>query len=96
MGSSYAYRTEHASVLCATRLVADGRYCGNFVAVTTASDGHRDIHERTCPGWHSTLAHALAHARAMAEAIYPPISGSVQQSGWLPPRLTSCALQMSA
>lgn len=96
MESSYAYRTEHANVVCAIRQLADGRYCGNFVAVTTASDGHRDIHERTCPGRYSALGDALAHVRAMAEAIYPPSPGSLQQSGWLPPQAASRPRQMSA
>ena len=96
MGSSYVYRTEHANVVCATRQVADGRYCGNFVAVTAASDGHRDIHERTCPGLYSTLGDALAHARAMAEAIYPPDPVQLQQSGWLPPAVAGPPRQMTA
>jgi len=96
MGSSYAYRTEHANVTCATRQLADGRYCGNFVAVSAASDGHRDIHERTCPGLYSTPGDALAHARSMAEAIYPPEPLPVQQSGWMPPAVESPRRQMTA
>ncbi|HKX41689.1 MAG TPA: hypothetical protein VJO99_11060 [Burkholderiaceae bacterium] len=71
MASSHAYTSGPASIVCATLLHANGRYCGNFIAITTAPDGHREVHERTCPGWYTTLGDALAHARAMAEAIYP-------------------------
>jgi hypothetical protein len=73
MASSYAYRSDHASVVCSTLLLADGRYCGNFMAVMTTSDGRREVHQRSCPGWNDTLADALICARALAESIYPPI-----------------------
>ena len=72
MPSSYAYTSGQTKVVCATLLLADGRYCGNFVAITTAPDGRREIHERTCPGWNPRLEDALTCARAMAESIYPP------------------------
>ena len=72
MPSSYAYTSGQTKVVCATLLLADGRYCGNFVAITTAPDGLREIHERTCPGWTPTLEDALTCARALAESIYPP------------------------
>lgn len=72
MQSSHAYRSGSTTVICATLLLSDSRYCGNFVAITTAPDGQREIHERTCPGWTSTLEDALTCARAMAESIYPP------------------------
>ncbi|HEY9068015.1 MAG TPA: hypothetical protein VIO33_23725 [Burkholderiaceae bacterium] len=72
MPSSYAYTSGQIKVVCATLLVADGRYCGNFVAIETTPDGRREIHERTCPGWDATLGDALTRARAMAETIYPP------------------------
>ena len=82
MPSSYAYTSGQAKVVCATLLVADGRYCGNFVAITSTPDGRREIHERTCPGWDLTLAEALARARAMAEVIYPPTPRPHQESVW--------------
>ncbi|HKX40837.1 MAG TPA: hypothetical protein VJO99_06750 [Burkholderiaceae bacterium] len=72
MPSSYAYTSGSTRVLCATLLLADGRYCGNFVAITTAPDGHRDVHERTCSGWYHSIDDALTCARAMAEVLYPP------------------------
>jgi len=72
MQSSFAYTSGQTKVVCATLLLADGRYCGNFVAITTAPDGRREIHERTCPGWNPTLEDALTCARALAESVYPP------------------------
>jgi len=72
MASSYAYTSGQTKVVCATLLLADGRYCGNFVAITTAPDGRREIHERTCSGWSPTLQDALTRARVLAEAVYPP------------------------
>lgn len=72
MPSSYAYTSGPTRVLCATLLLSDGKYCGNFIAIGTAPDGHREIHERTCPGWSHSLDDALTCARALAESIYPP------------------------
>ena len=83
MPSSYTYTSGSTRVVCATLLLADSRYCGNFVAVTTGPDGHREIHERTCPGWNSTLDEALSCARAMAESIYPPTPQPHQQSSFV-------------
>ena len=71
MPSSYAYTSGSTRVLCATLLLSDSRYCGNFIAITTGPDGRRELHERTCPGWNPTLEDALTCARAMAESIYP-------------------------
>ena len=72
MASSYTYTTGNATVVCSTLLLADGRYCGNFIAIVTTPDGRREIHERTCPGSDHTLSDALTRARALAEASYPP------------------------
>lgn len=84
MPSSYAYASGSTRVLCATLLLDDGRYCGNFVAIVAKPDGSREIHERTCPGWNHTLDDALTCARALAEAIYPPTPKSQPWSEWHP------------
>ena len=47
MSSSYAYTSGSTQVVCASLLLADGRYCGNFVAIVAKPDGSREIHERT-------------------------------------------------
>jgi len=72
MASSHAYMSGQTQVICATLQLSDGRYLGNFVAFTTAPDGRRELHERTCPGWFHTFEDALTAARALAESIYPP------------------------
>lgn len=87
MPSSYAYTSGQTKVVCATLLVADGRYCGNFVAITVTPDGRREIRERTCPGWDSTLGDALTRARAMAETIYPPTPKAHQEAEPHPARM---------
>jgi hypothetical protein len=71
MPSSFVYTSGRANVFCATLLLAEGRYCGNFIAIVTRHDGSREIHEHTCARWDPTLQEALTRARAMAEAFYP-------------------------
>ena len=84
MPSSYAYTSGSTRVVCATLLLADGRYCGNFVAIVAKPDGSREIHERTCPGWNHSLDDALTCARALAEAVYPPTPKPQSRSEWCP------------
>jgi len=69
---SYVYTSGNVTVACATLRLANDRYCGNFIALITTSDGRREIHERSCPGSDHTPADALTRARAMAESTYPP------------------------
>lgn len=80
MASSYAYASGNATVVCATLRLAENRYCGNFMAISATPDGRREIHECSCPGIDRTLADALIHARAMAEASYPPTRWPPQES----------------
>ena len=47
MSSSYAYTSGSTQAVCASLLLADGSYCGNFVAIVAKPDGSREIHERT-------------------------------------------------